>query len=380
MPGVKGRQFVPSYTGDQVADGSQRDVRRAMDQLEDLRRGMLVSSPLVGPADLQVSEHLTVLYRGTGGHKLALPLATMRGTGRSQMLLVANAGTGSLTIKPSGADTLNGSAILLANATALLFSDGISKWHSSLVNVGPGAGVLGGATSMLQTITLDAQGRVTAATAAAAWQGKVSATDTTPEFLDTMLQVSADLTKTLNNPAANETLTFGLANAGPGAGGIGSHTALPVTITLDAKGRVTGVTTQTTHVSIGASSDFTARDHIGRRLVANAGTNLVAGDFVLSAGWGATRSISNILSGSKDTRGEFTVTSAGAGQAANPTIVLTFKDGAFPNAPFALVMRNGGSQPTVINTWVALSTTLTITFVGTPVAAQTYTFAFHVIA
>lgn len=379
MPGTKGRQFVPSFTGDAITDGSQRDVRRAIDQLEDLRRGMLVSSPLVGAADLQVSEHMTVLYKGPGAHKLTLPLATMRGSGRSQTLLVVNAGAGSITIKPSGNDTLNGSATLLANATALLFSDGFSKWHSTLVNVGPGAGVLGGATSMLQSITLDAQGRVTAVTSAAAWQAKVTAADTTPDYLDPTLLVSADLTKTLNNAGANETLTFGLANAGAGAGGIGSHTAIPVTITLDAKGRVTGVTTQTTHVSIGASSDFTARDHIGRRPVANAGTNLVAGDLALSAGWGASATISNIVSGSKDTRGEFTVTSAGAGQAANPTITLTFKDGAYGAPPFAIVARNGGSQPTVVNTWIGLSATLTITFVGTPVAAQTYTFAFHVI-
>jgi hypothetical protein len=110
------------------------------------------------------------------------------------------------------------------------------------------------------------------------------------------------------------------------------------------------------------------------------GTGLVAGDFALSAGFGTTASVA-VASGSKDVRGAITVTSAGVGQAANPTITLTFKDGAFPAAPFAVVARAGGSQRTVPVEVTTVSTTqLVATFLGTPVAAETYTLSWTVTA
>lgn len=351
----------------------QRNVHDFADQLEEHRRGMVISTVLAVPATQVLSEQLTVVYTGKGGDLLVLPPANLRGAGRGQLVVVANQGSGTVTLRISGTDTLNGTAAIPVNGTAVLWSDGQTKWHQvsalSLPSVGPGAGLIGG--NGLASITLDAQGRVVAVGTATYVQTSRSLISTADITLDAVASNTVDL-------SANRTV--GLANAGAGAAAYGSHSALPVTITLDAKGRVTAVTTQTTHVSIGASSDFTARDLIGRRLQMNSGTNLVAGDIVLSAGWGATRSISNIVSGSKDTRGEFTVTSAGAGQAANPTITLTFKDGAFGGNAMAIVKRNGGTGANTEPTWVTLSTTLTMTFPATPVAGLTYTFAYHVIA
>lgn len=75
------------------------------------------------------------------------------------------------------------------------------------------------------------------------------------------------------------------------------------------------------------------------RVYYNQGTNLVTGDFALSAGWGSTASITT-LSG-KDSRFSLEITSAGTGQAANPTLTLTFTDGAWPVVPFPLVQDNG---------------------------------------
>lgn len=108
------------------------------------------------------------------------------------------------------------------------------------------------------------------------------------------------------------------------------------------------------------------------RIKANSGTSLVAGDFSLSAGWGSTASISAV-SGT-DARFRITVTSAGSGQGANPTITLTFKDGSWTNAPFAAFTRNGGSQLSITQDWTTTATTLVVTWRGTPVAAETYTF------
>lgn len=107
------------------------------------------------------------------------------------------------------------------------------------------------------------------------------------------------------------------------------------------------------------------------------GTTLTTGNFSISTGWGSTRSVDTI-SGS-DNRFKFRVNSAGTGQAANPTITITFAEGAFAVAPFAIVVRNGGNQITTPFIWSESTTALTITFVGTPVAGEQYLFEVHLI-
>jgi hypothetical protein len=113
------------------------------------------------------------------------------------------------------------------------------------------------------------------------------------------------------------------------------------------------------------------------RIYADLGNAIVAGDFALSAGWGATATVSAIVTGTKDMRGRITVTSAGAGQAANPTITLTFHDGTFGTIPIAIACRCGGSQRTVPVEVTTTATTMTITFLGTPVPAETYIIAWQ---
>ncbi len=114
------------------------------------------------------------------------------------------------------------------------------------------------------------------------------------------------------------------------------------------------------------TEDGVARLYLG-------GTALVAGDFALSAGWGDTASVGTITGA--DARCKFTVTSAGVGQAANPTITLTFKDGTWTVTPFVVACRGGGSQlgiqPCVTG---VTATTVTLTWPGTPVAAETFQF------
>jgi hypothetical protein len=104
------------------------------------------------------------------------------------------------------------------------------------------------------------------------------------------------------------------------------------------------------------------------------GGALTAANFALSAGFGTTASIGSITG--TDQAFQATITVAGTGQAANPTVTLTFHDGAWAAAPIYVVSRGGGSQPTVqFSVTSVTATALTLTFNGTPVAADTYTFS-----
>lgn len=133
-------------------------------------------------------------------------------------------------------------------------------------------------------------------------------------------------------------------------------------------------------------ADYNASVTRIKRLSFRNAAALAAANFALSAGFGTTATVSTVTTGSTDSMFQIIITSAGTGQGANPTCTLTFADGAYRDAngaavtPLALVLRNGGDQVTVIPTWTATSTTLVLTFPGTPVAAQTYTIGVRVIA
>jgi hypothetical protein len=68
------------------------------------------------------------------------------------------------------------------------------------------------------------------------------------------------------------------------------------------------------------------------------------------------------------------LTANGSGVAANPTVTLTFHDGTWFAAPYAVVGRNDGNAPSDAPTWTTTPTTLVIVFPTTPVAGTTYTF------
>jgi len=109
--------------------------------------------------------------------------------------------------------------------------------NPTLIATGPGAtGPLGSATTSA-IVTIDAKGRVTALTSAAIAIAESAVTNLVADLaakFATATALGGDLTGTLPNPT--------LATFGPGATGpIGSATTVPV-VTIDAKGRVSALT------------------------------------------------------------------------------------------------------------------------------------------
>jgi hypothetical protein len=124
----------------------------------------------------------------------------------------------------------------------------------------------------------------------------------------------------------------------------------------------------------GATGSQTAIVH-SKRYTVNGATNIALTDFALSAGWGTTASIAITNASSKDAAATVTVTSAGTGQAANPTITFTFHDGAWAVIPACLLIQNGGNDIFGDITGVTTSgTVLAGTWNGTPTATKTYQF------
>jgi hypothetical protein len=154
----------------------------------------------------------------------------------------------------------------------------------SMPNVGPGAGTIGGSGNHISSITLDAQGRVTAATSVAdpsvfyqtlqangvdqTQRGKInfssvfSLTDDSANNRTTVTVAAAGITNAMlanssvtvtagtglsggGSVALGASVTLSLPNTGPGAGAIGGSGQFIQSITLDAQGRVTAATAAT---------------------------------------------------------------------------------------------------------------------------------------
>lgn len=114
------------------------------------------------------------------------------------------------------------------------------------------------------------------------------------------------------------------------------------------------------------------------RLAVRGGTNIATTDVAISAGWGASATVSAVTG--KDQRGTITVTTNAADTpTANPTITLTFKNGTWTAAPFATVCmdHNSTGPSNVPATCVASATTLVISYRGTPTATSALTYIFN---
>jgi hypothetical protein len=116
-----------------------------------------------------------------------------------------------------------------------------------------------------------------------------------------------------------------------------------------------------------------------RRMILDQGTTVANANLAVSAGMGTGASAVVVNPPvPKDQNGGILVT-VGTVPGANPTVTLTFADGAFPNAPNAQVVRNGGTGVAITSfTWTTSATTLVITFVGTPIAGETYVLTYRI--
>jgi len=147
-------------------------------------------------------------------------------------------------------------------------------------------------------------------------------------------------------------------------------------LTVDGNFSVTGTGSITGNTTIGGTLGVTGivttpQTTLGRIRVSQ-GSEVSSGNFVLS-GWG-TSPVVTPNDSAEDTAGEITITSGTGSPSANPTVVLTFADGAFFNAPQCVTSRGDIDSPSTapfINT-TTTTTAITWTFVGTPVASTNY--------
>lgn len=121
----------------------------------------------------------------------------------------------------------------------------------------------------------------------------------------------------------------------------------------------------------------------GGRLDGSNATAVTAANFAIGAGWGGTATFT-VASGSTDQRGTINITASATTPAqATATVTLTFVDGAYASAPFAVVLLGDNTQA-VAETGavdVATSTTaLSWTHSVLPVAAKVYNYTYVVIA
>jgi len=117
------------------------------------------------------------------------------------------------------------------------------------------------------------------------------------------------------------------------------------------------------------------------RFWADLATALVNGNITLSAGFGAGAT-AVVDATSRDMRGEVIIT-VGAAPSADPTVTLTFTNGAWNAAPFCIPQLVGGTgfiAGTVTRvTQTRSTTTIVWAFIGTPIAAETYVLAWQLL-
>lgn len=150
------------------------------------------------------------------------------------------------------------------------------------------------------------------------------------------------------------------------------------TVTANCPLYIQGVTGTNIAASINGPVDV-------RRLKGVFGTALIASDFaiVTTGKWGDTAAATVTFNSPTptDMRGIVNINSGGANFGANPTVVMTFKDGSFTNVPVVTVTTGAGTTDQVTVPWTvaATATTATFTWNGTPIASRVYQFCYHVI-
>lgn len=125
---------------------------------------------------------------------------------------------------------------------------------------------------------------------------------------------------------------------------------------------------------VSGTVDLSAADLIKlKRFSAGGGTALVAGDFALSAGWGNTAAVSDVVG--TDGAFQLTITCGGSSIAANPVVTLTFKDGTWTSGGIGIARQVGGTGLQDDLTGSPGATTWVLTWNNTPISGKTYIIA-----
>jgi hypothetical protein len=154
------------------------------------------------------------------------------------------------------------------------------------------------------------------------------------------------------------------AGAGGGTGAGGNINLTPGTGTPNGIVQVNGTFKGTSQVS-------------AKRYDSDQASALVSGDFAISAGWGGSAIKSGVLG--TDQSGKIDIQANGT-TSGNPTVILTFHDGAWTKTPNCVVSRGDGNAPAtgfwIINNASSSTTVLQMQFVGTPTSGNVYTVNF----
>ncbi len=182
-------------------------------------------------------------------------------------------------------------------------------------------------------------------------------------------------------------MTVGAGNSGTAATAVGGITILQAGTGTLRGGTILFKTAVTTSLATKATMYPDGSFEIGSgtttlgksRLGLTGGTSVATTDWALTAGWGAGATISAVTG--NDSRGTVTVTTNVADTPAlNPTITLTFKDGTWTSAPFAMANMNTASTGILgAASSSTTATTLVIQFDGTPTALSANTYIFNYI-
>lgn len=116
----------------------------------------------------------------------------------------------------------------------------------------------------------------------------------------------------------------------------------------------------------------TAGNVITKRVTGGSGTAHATTDWGTLTGWGTGVTLPTTVTG---TDLAFTATfTAAASPSANPTAILTFKDGTWTTTPIPVLGTGVGTGTPALWSVTAISaTTMTVQFNGTPVSGSTYT-------
>ncbi len=137
---------------------------------------------------------------------------------------------------------------------------------------------------------------------------------------------------------------------------------------------------------LGASGSLPSGNSTGtesaKRYSVDTATTLVSGDFTLGTGWGSTAALAITNATSKDSAYTVTITTGGSGIAINPTLQITFHDGAFNNpagtnpVPVCIQPQTGGNDVFAnVSVSARSATSYTFTWLGTPTTGKTYEFS-----